>query len=309
MVVLFILDLLCQKYYIYATTFLLIYVVVSMVMALYVLYHVCCVAVDRKSKRAPKSVDWLEIMESAFVLMGSLTAIVLYAESKIEAESLESIMNEEFGAFCELTALSVFMVSQYATICYIQFHIDRIQRGPQVLVLSGAMSAVSIMYMFLFEYHHLISLLSSEGDHDFTDKLKVAYSLFWCPIEYFVWSFVTVNHMLHHWRHLEHGHGPRLKQSQTLGTHSMPGHSTLFNGKVSGVAEVIDLNASRKVSIEVSQHSVSRRRNSSMLFVQPTEEQMQLNPMAMAFSPTASSVLAVQPLESPRTDEEPDAML
>jgi len=292
-VVLFITDLLFQKYYIYATLYLLFYGVVSVVLISYTLYHCCCVRAPSRPQPGHRTVDILEILESAFVLGGSLTAIGLYASSKVKVGKLE----EEFGAFCELAALSMFMVAQYATICFIQFHMDRMPRPPAVVVISGAMSAVSIMYLFLFEYHHLISLLDAE--HEFTDELKVAYSLFWCPIEYFVWSFVTVNHMLHHWRSMEFA--SRLKHSA-----SMPTINTALNGKVSSVAEVIDANASRRGSLDLmpmnGAHGLSRRRNSSLLFVQNKEESMQLNPMA--FSPTISAVKGGGALDHPESSME-----
>ena len=298
---LFIMDLVLQNYRIYASIYLLIYTSVAVVLVSYVLYHGCYLDAGSKSrpslkpKSSHKSVDVLEVLESAFVLVGSLTAIGLYAHSKLHSGDISG----EFGAFCELTALSLFMVSQYAAICYIQYNIERTQRGPQVLVLSGAMSAVSIMYLFLFEYHHLISLLSTEEEHEFTDELKVAYSLFWCPIEYFVWSFVTVNHMLHHWRH-QQAHSEPLKHSNSNHSnysHSIPGGDTLLNLKVSSVAQVIALNAmSPRTGSAESAGGLNgsiRRRNSSMLFVQEKEERMELNPMA--FSPTMTPIIGPSP--------------
>ncbi len=116
----------------------------------------------------------------------------------------------------------------------------------------------------------------------------MAYSLFWCPIEYFVWSFVTVNHMLHHWKD-QQPHSEPLKHSNSNHRHSMPAHGTLLNMKVSSVAQVI---ASRAGSVESVHDAVIRRRNSSMLFVQDKEEKMELNPMAFtpAMSPNIASL-------------------
>ena len=212
--------------------------------------------------------DVLEIMESAFVLIGSLIAIMLYASSKVEHGDIKEKYK---AAFCELMAFVIFMISQYATIFYIQFHIDQFGAfSTRILVLSGAMSAVSIMYMFVFEYYHLISLLTE--NKEFTVELQVAYSLFWCPIEYFVWSFVTVNHMLHHLSHHDHHHDHHHDAQKRQRVHTK-------SKSVLGVADVIDANASEdEMGPELTR---DWSRCSTMLFVQPKEE-MHLNEMVFA---------------------------
>merc|ERR1719195_2616049 len=217
----------------------------------FVIYHICgSMHNPGQTRSGPISVDILKIGESATVLIGSLIAMILYAASKVEYGKIKV----EYGAaFLELMAWTAFFICQYIFICYIQFNIDRIKYGPQFLILSGAVSAVTTMYLFVFEYYHLISLLT--GHHDFTETVKVAYALFWCPIEYLVWSFVTANHMLHHLT--DHG----------------AGHHDGHQGGDGLRHPVADVLSRTRRNIDPL-----RRQQSSMLFVQP-KSQMHLNKM------------------------------
>jgi len=216
--------------------------------------------------KEPKHVDILEIGESGFVLIGSLVAIILYAMSKVEYGDWPWQVKEEYQpAFCELMAWTVFFICQYIFICYVQFNIDTIEHGREFLLLSGAVSAVTIMYLFVFEYYHLITLLTE--NEEFTVPLQIAYSLFWCPIEYLVWSFVTTNHMMHHLSDIHvvpHvpavGGYQRVHQGSTVQKEDGDEHhvaAALTKSKMT-----IDVNWSR--------------RQSTLLFVQP-KSQMQLN--------------------------------
>jgi len=259
-ITLFIVDLLFQKYLWYAITVAVIYGIICIIMMTFVIYHICgSLHQSDPTHSGPISVDILEIGESATVLIGSLIAMILYAASKVEYGKIKV----EYGAaFIELMAWTAFFICQYIFICYIQFNIDRIKYGPQFLILSGAVSAVTTMYLFVFEYYHLISLLTEYKD--FTTDVKVAYALFWCPIEYLVWSFVTANHMLHHLS--GHGAGHHDVHLDAVHTDSDgDGH-----GRRHPVADV--LSRSKKTIEPIW------RQQSTMLFVQP-KSQMHLNKM------------------------------
>merc|ERR1712154_114168 len=107
--------------------------------------------VQRESPNHHKSVHKLEIFESGFVLFAGLLSIVCYMANIHD-------FVYEYSAFCKLFAFAIFMLSQYITIIYIQLNIDRIIYTTKLLTFAGGISAISIMYLFLFEYAHLVDL-------------------------------------------------------------------------------------------------------------------------------------------------------
>eukprot|EP01084_Bolivina_argentea_P195846 335868_1 len=199
-IVLFIFDLTLHKYAIYDILFLIIYMSIAIFILFYSIYNICYVdkklksnlaALTKQIKRTHK-IDKFEIFESSFVLIAGLIAICCYSLN------IHDYIHE-YSAWSKLFGWASFMISQYILIIYLQFdynHKLNLDVTQRILQFSGMISAISIMYCFLFEYDHFLDILSDEHDTA-SNLLRASYSLFWCLIEYFIWSFVTVNHMLH----------------------------------------------------------------------------------------------------------------
>eukprot|EP01083_Nonionella_stella_P272690 924829_1 len=151
-------------------------------------------------------VDLFTIFESCVVLIGGVSACWLYI-CHVARDDFES----KFDAISELFGWSVFMIVQYISVVFIQLDYvygrKLLMRNSvkKMLSFSALISAISITFLFTFEYAHFVESVVHIPDKkkDSSMALTVSYALFWCLFEYFIWSFVTINHMLHHVHHVE----------------------------------------------------------------------------------------------------------
>jgi len=188
-------------------------------------------------------VDWFEIMESLFVLLVGFTAIMCHIVS-IHDFVEEADLAVKLICFCTL------MVCQYIFIMYMQFHPDAI--NLRMLTFCGSLSLLAIMHLFLFEYEHFLDLVTHH--HHVSATLKVSYALFWCLMEYFIWAFVTINHMVHHF----------TEQQLEIELSKMRSHKM----KHSGIQTAEDMYRALRLS-RYSRHTLSdaRKRTGSLMFV------------------------------------------
>ena len=265
---LFITELILGGELFYDSLFLIAYCMLSIILFFYTIIDTVSFskapsAYDEKSK-----IDMFELGESIFTLIAGLIANVCY---------IVAVGTSEITALMQLLAFSILMIAQYQFIIYFQMYPDNI--NVKVLQCSAFASAVSIMYLFLFEYEHFLHILTddhgddtysdqsdgsnydysdglisydttaysdhhrrmaSDGDEEYdsnTTTLKIiSYSLFWCLMENFIWSFVTANHMMHHHQKESHqGHGNAEKSSNSeeepefLFVQSIPTHDADFH--------------------------------------------------------------------------------
>eukprot|EP01083_Nonionella_stella_P004310 12448_1 len=154
---------------------------------------------NRQGKKQFKGaeIDICTLFESSFVLIGGMLACVFYIMNINDYDY-------KFGEFAELLGWSVFMLSQYIFIIFIQLDYifgRKLLKRPttqKMLSWSQMVSAVSVVFLFAFEYLHFVHFLTHGDDSKTCSVCTVSYALFWCLLEYFIWSFVAINHMLHH---------------------------------------------------------------------------------------------------------------
>eukprot|EP01083_Nonionella_stella_P182187 654785_1 len=205
---LYIIDIIFSRFNVYSSLVAFIYIAAALWHLYFLVYEgrKTHKRIHEKENVHKGHVDLFTIFESCVVLIGGVSACWLYI-SHVTSADFES----KFDAVSELFSWSFFMILQYISVVFIQLDYvygrKLLMRNSvkKMLSFSALISAISITFLFTFEYAHFVESVVHIPDkqQDSSMDLTVSYALFWCLIEYFIWSFVTINHMLHHVHQVE----------------------------------------------------------------------------------------------------------